>query len=471
MILLRDKSFISAVSVDNDQYSQFSRRLEQFSAQVLLRGSNTSVSYADLLRSIDGAARELKAHGLESGEVVAMEAEFHIESIARWLAATKLGMIAALLSPTFMQNPRHLSDVHAGWRWERGEPLKKGANASGHPLLQELRDRHRPGLALFSGGTSDSPKAILHDAITHISARACNKVRNYRLLSIMPMAHAGGLDALTRLLWAGGSLVVAKSSHPQHVAAAMVDGAVEVLVCTPSFLNLLSLAELPADELARTLRTISCGAEALPREIVQRTKGRWPNVRLLERFGTTEVGSVASRVRTEGDEGFTMDLHPTEYRVADGELWVRSKAQMLGYLNSPGIGIDADGWIATGDLVEQTVEGRMRVIGRRSSVVNVGGIKVHPETVELALLGTSGVVELRAVGERHAIIGEAISLDVVSAPGANKAEIRSRLRHAARALLPERRPVQIRFVAQLPTTAAGKRPRTTRVDRRIKSPL
>ncbi|MEZ4761651.1 MAG: hypothetical protein R3C26_00150 [Calditrichia bacterium] len=42
-----------------------------------------------------------------------------------------------------------------------------------------------------------------------------------------------------------------------------------------------------------------------------------------------------------GGDGF-------EVKIIDSTLWVRSQANMVGYLNAPNA-IDADGWMCTGD--------------------------------------------------------------------------------------------------------------------------
>ena len=65
-----------------------------------------------------------------------------------------------------------------------------------------------------------------------------------------------------------------------------------------------------------------------------------------------------------------------ETKVVDNILWLRSKANMVGYLNAPDP-FDEDGCMCTGDEVE--VKGEyLRFLGRQSEVINVGGKKVFP---------------------------------------------------------------------------------------------
>ena len=57
---------------------------------------------------------------------------------------------------------------------------------------------------------------------------------------------------------------------------------------------------------------------------------------------------------------------------------------MLGYLNAPQP-FDEDGWFNTQDKVEQDGEW-IKILGRVTDIINVGGQKVYPAEIESALL-------------------------------------------------------------------------------------
>ena len=111
---------------------------------------------------------------------------------------------------------------------------------------------------------------------------------------------------------------------------------------------------------------------------------RSPTSKLLQTYGLTELGILRSQSREPdslwvrvGGEGF-------ETKIVDGRLWIRAESAMLGYLNAPSP-FDADGFFDTGDLVE--VDGEwIRILGRESEIINVGGSKVYPAEVESVLL-------------------------------------------------------------------------------------
>ena len=79
-------------------------------------------------------------------------------------------------------------------------------------------------------------------------------------------------------------------------------------------------------------------------------------------------------------------MHEVYQSGYDGELWLRSKTQVLGYLNASMDPFTEDGWFKTGDLVDELKDGYIRIIGRKNDLINVGGEKVLPAEVESILM-------------------------------------------------------------------------------------
>jgi acyl-CoA synthetase (AMP-forming)/AMP-acid ligase II len=120
-----------------------------------------------------------------------------------------------------------------------------------------------------------------------------------------------------------------------------------------------------------------------------------------------------------GGEGF-------EVKVVDGTLRVRARSAMLGYLNAPSP-FDADGWLDTGDEVEQ--DGELFLIkGRTSERINVGGQKVHPSEVESVIALLDNVVDVTVRPEPHPILGQVVAARVNLATAEDPAAFRKRLR-------------------------------------------
>jgi acyl-CoA synthetase (AMP-forming)/AMP-acid ligase II len=83
---------------------------------------------------------------------------------------------------------------------------------------------------------------------------------------------------------------------------------------------------------------------------------------------------------------------------------------MLGYLNAPSP-FDPDGWFNTQDLVE--VDGDfIRILGRKSEVINVGGEKVHPTEVEDVLLQLDNVRDVTVSAKQNPVTGQVVAATI-----------------------------------------------------------
>jgi len=113
--------------------------------------------------------------------------------------------------------------------------------------------------------------------------------------------------------------------------------------------------------------------------------------------------------------------------------------------------VDPDDWRPTGDLVE-IVGDRVVFQGRRSDVINVGGVKVHPLPVEQRVAEVPGVALARVFGRKNALTGAVVAVEVVTEPGADREKVDAAIREACADLPPAARPRSIRFVDEIATT-------------------
>ena len=145
----------------------------------------------------------------------------------------------------------------------------------------------------------------------------------------------------------------------------------------------------------------------------------------------------------------------------DGSLRIRSPRTAFRYLGDSSSALaDAEGFVDTGDVVERRGN-RFYFLGRRSGIINVGGMKVYPEEVEAAINRHPAVRMSRVQSRKNPIIGSLVSADVVlNVPGVaagDGADLkREILRHCQRSLAPHKIPATIRFVPALEIAAAGK---------------
>jgi acyl-CoA synthetase (AMP-forming)/AMP-acid ligase II len=106
---------------------------------------------------------------------------------------------------------------------------------------------------------------------------------------------------------------------------------------------------------------------------------------------------------------------------------------MLGYLNAPSP-FDADGWLNTGDVVETKGE-YLRIVGRASEAINIGGEKVYPAEVESVLLQMSNVRDVTVYGRRSPVTGSVVAARVALIEPESPEQFEQRLRSFCRGRL------------------------------------
>jgi acyl-CoA synthetase (AMP-forming)/AMP-acid ligase II len=173
----------------------------------------------------------------------------------------------------------------------------------------------------------------------------------------------------------------------------------------------------------------------MPENLLIRLKSALPGAKFLQTFGTSETGIYRTVSKASDSTWMKIDDPGVETRIVDGELWVRSQTRILGYLNLASEQFTTDGWFRTGDLVEEGADGYVRIRGRRSEIINVGGQKVFPAEVESVLLAMPGVRDCAVRGEANAITGQRVVADVVTAEAITGANLQRTVREFCRSHL------------------------------------
>ena len=200
---------------------------------------------------------------------------------------------------------------------------------------------------------------------------------------------------------------------------------------TPTFWRFLLAEARSRKTTLPALEQITLGGEASPGDLLEDLRATFPGAKVSQVYATTELGSITS-VR-DGMPGLAVDAlfsesNPTSsVRVTDGELWVRAGAGMLGYAGDEDsgaapAGTAPDDWRPTGDLVE-IVGDRVLFRGRKSEVINVGGVKVHPLPVEDRIASLESVALARVFGRPNPLTGSIVAAEIVPVGGVAGADV------------------------------------------------
>jgi len=371
-------------------------------------------SYAWLAERVLYWREELAARQVPRGAVVAIEADFSPNAVALFLALVERGAILVPLTSSVAAQRADLLQI-AEVEWVIGinradqATFERLACSATHEYYQTLRTQDHPGLVLFSSGSTGKSKAAVHDMVNILEKFRAPRHR-LRTISFLLYDHIGGINTMLYTLSNGGCLVTVEDRSPDGVLGAVARYRVELLPTSPTFLNMVLISEAHARHDLTSLRTVTYGTEPMPESTLRRFHALFPQVQMTQTYGLSEVGILRSKSKSSdslwvkiGGEGF-------ETRVVEGLLEIKARSSMLGYLNAPSP-FTADGWFKTGDEVE--VDGEyLRILGRKSEIINVGGQKVYPAEVEGVVQELDGVLDATVYSEPNALTGQIVCVRV-----------------------------------------------------------
>jgi long-chain acyl-CoA synthetase len=388
-----------------------------------------SFSYDWILASTQVKLDFLKDR-LKPNTVVSLEADFSPNSVAVLLALMECGCIIVPLTDTVAHKKaefREIAEVEFVITVTINDEIviEQTGTKVEHEFLLHLKNEKRPGLVLFSSGSTGKSKAALHDFVPLLEKFKVPR-HAMRTITFLLFDHIGGVNTLLYTLANGGCVVTVKERSPEEVCRSVEKYRVETLPTSPTFINLLLLSEAYDHYDLSSLKLVTYGTEVMPESTLLRFNQLFPGIRLLQTYGLSEIGIMRSKSKASdslwvkiGGEGF-------ETRIVNNILEIKANSAMMGYLNAPSP-FTSDGWFHTGDVVEVNGE-YMKILGRKSEIINVGGEKVYPAEVESVLQLMQGVEDVAISAERNPITGNLVKARVKLNTEESIGEFRKRMR-------------------------------------------
>lgn len=300
-------------------------------------------------------------------------------------------------------------------------------SAPEYALIENLRKSNHSGLILFSSGSTGIPKAMIHNLDNLIDSYKGKKGKQLVFLIFLMFDHIGGLNTMLNCLSMGVTMVFPSNRDPEHVTSLIERYKVNILPASPTFLNLILISESYKRYDCSSLRMITYGTESMPDSLLLKLRDTFPRVKFLQTFGTSETGISQTSSKSSNSTYIKIDDPNTEYKIVENELWIRSKTQIMGYLNSGMERFTEDGWFKTGDLVEKGEDGYIKIVGRNKEIINVGGEKVLPSEVESVLFQMPEVRDCIVFGESNPIMGQMVVAKILFSEPLKSAEAKKRV--------------------------------------------
>lgn len=497
-------------------HEAFEASCDRLPAKTAIVCGTERVSYADLAARVAALAAELRRHGVERGDRVALFLESSVEFAVGVHAVLRLGAVfmpvsaltktdklAYILSDTRARALLTQASLRPVWQeaLERSECVAacvvagdtgRGDRTVGWPEPSAVRDENvrchdliDQDLAaiIHTSGTTGLPKGVM---LTHLnmcsawaSVQAYLGLREDDVIGLaLSPAFSYGLYHVLMGLGLGATLVIERSvAFPVKIVETLARERVTVFPGVPTLhAALLDLTGVAGQDL-QSLRIVTNAAAALSDTHLHRLLALFPDAAFYSMYGMTECmrvsylppeqlavrpGSVGRGMPNQEcwlvDE-FGRRLPPG----STGELVVRGSHVMRGYWEKPVETaqrlkpgpVSGERVLYSGDMFRTDAEGWLYFVARSDDIIKTRGEKVAPREVENSIQALPAVLECAVIGVTDERLGQAVKAFVRVRPGATLSE-RDVIRHCLATLESYMAPKSVVFVDDLPRTDSGK---------------
>ncbi|WP_342132735.1 fatty acyl-CoA synthetase [Hydrogenophaga sp. OTU3427] len=479
--------------------------------KLAIRCGSTDWTYAEFDDTCNRLAGGFAAHGVETGDRVAVIARNSHAFAALRFALARLG--AVLVPINFMLSAEEARYILA----HSGASLlcvdtgfaDLGRVASSGTAVRELvwlpsedPTEPVPGLVhfdallahgeapartlsgdmlaqiIYTSGTESRPKGAMltHAAVIseYVTCLVDAEITEHdRILHALPLYHCAQLDVfLGPAVYVGATNIITGKPTADKLLSLLASNAIHSFFAPPTvWIALLRAPQFDGTDLS-ALRKGYYGASIMPVEVLKEIQVRLPQVRLWNLYGQTEIAPVATVLKPEdqlrkagsaGRPALNVETRVVDDAMQDvppgtvGEIVHRSPQLLSGYFKDEERTREAfqGGWFHSGDLATVDDEGYITVVDRKKDMIKSGGENVSSREVEEALYAIPGVSEVAVIGLPDPRWIEAVVAVVVAKQGhtLDEAEV---IAACAGRLAPFKTPKRVILADALPKNPSGK---------------
>jgi fatty-acyl-CoA synthase len=473
-------------------------RITPFHPAVIYADTGDSWNYEQMNQRAIRLASYLHGQGINKGDRVAILSPNHISYLDLLFACGKIGAIFVPLNWRLSQlelsllirdcSPKLLA-VHSQMKilihnlpvseliQIDGKEYHQIVEAASGLLLPDVQvNMEDPICIIYTGGTTGKPKGAV---LTHRSLNwnSINTIISWNLtltdvtLTLLPMFHTGGLNALTfPILHVGGTVVLASDFHPDETMQRLQQYGCTIVLMVPTMYHMMIQSEGFKQIHFPTNPVFLSGGAPCPHSIYDAFAEK--GLTFKEGYGLTEAGPnnfyiepkmtqskrgsvgkpmMYNRIKLVSSEGSEASIGEVGEITIQGRhlfdhYWCNEEATREAIVN---------GWLHTGDLGKKDAEGYYYIVGRKKEMIITGGENVYPLEVEHWIDEHPAVSEVAVVGLVDEKWGEIVTAFVVLHAGSDTTSEDLEV-HCLAKLGKYKVPKQIVIVPELPKTAVGK---------------
>jgi long-chain acyl-CoA synthetase len=337
---------------------------------------------------------------------------------------------------------------------------------------------------MYSSGTTGLPKGVMltNDNLFALLPQAQQEwgfSSSSVNLVAMPLFHIGGGGWALVGLYYGAPMVLEREVDPAAIIEVMSRRGVTHAFLVPAVLQFMLM--MPAMQTAdfSALDYVVYGASPISVQVLTDAMAAF-GCHFVQAYGLTETtgavvslppedhdptGPNAHRLRSAGKANVGVELRVVDVESGRdaptgevGEIWVRSRQNMLGYWNMPeatSSTIVDGGWLRTGDAGYLDADGYVYIHDRVKDMIVSGGENIYPAEVENALMAHPAIADVAVIGVPSDRWGETPKAMVVLAPESSVSDGEI-IAFAKERLAGFKCPTSVDFVDALPRNPSGK---------------
>jgi acyl-CoA synthetase (AMP-forming)/AMP-acid ligase II len=354
--------------------------------------------------------------------------------------------------------------------------------ADDEPLV--LVEDEDPAFIMYTAGTTGRPKgaALSHKSSivmwTVVGAEIASEpdvagLDEFRALVAPPIFHLAAFGTCQGYLMGGATLILTTQVFdPSEILRLIQNEKCSSILLIPAMANFL----LQSPDLGKydtsSLTLWTSGAAILPTQLRKDLMKHFPNVKIFDIFGQTEMCPVVCMLRpsdamrkeaTVGKAIACVDIRVVDDAGNDvpqgsvGEAVYRAPTMMLEYYNNPAATAEAfrDGWFHSGDMVRQDEEGFVYIVGRKQDMIVSGGENIYPAEIEDVLQSHPKILEAAVIGVFDGEWGESVKAIVVPRRGETLTE-EEVIEYCKENMASYKKPKSVDFVDALPRSSTMK---------------
>lgn len=301
-------------------------------------------------------------------------------------------------------------------------------------------------ITIFTSGTTGQPKKVVHSIATLTrSVRIGDRYKDQIWAYAYNPTHMAGLQVFFQAFENQNTLVNVFNQSREYVYQQIREKGITHISATPTFYRLL----LPFEQAYESVVRVTLGGEKSDQHLYDCIMKIFPNAKINNVYASTEAGSLFA---AKGDSFQIPEAIKDKFKVVDDELLIHKS--LLGSSDSFKF---TDDYYHSGDLIEwvDEAQGQFRFKSRKNELINVGGYKVNPGEVEVAIQDIEGVRQAIVYGKANSILGNVLCADVVLEPGITLIELDIK-KVLGSQLQDFKVPRRIKFVEEISLTRTGK---------------